>query len=371
MLNAWRRHTAECPHRGKGRGYLKCSCPIWADGKLNGKRYRQSLETHDWQRAIRKLAALEDPTAPRVKSIAEAITAYKNHILSLAPRTQERYRSAVDHLAAYCRQAGLEDMGQITVEHLDSYRASRKLAPSTANKDFTILRQFFGFCFDRRWMDENVGKKIRLARNIKPTEKVPYTPAEVAKMLAACDIIGHSSYERLRSRAAVLLLRYTGLRISDVGTLERKRIQNGKILLYTQKTGGTVFLPIPGELQQALDALPCPRGAENPPRYFFWNGTSNIHALIVILGRTLSTVFKRAGIPGAHPHRFRHTLAAEILARGGTAQDAADILGISVTVVLRHYAKWSLGRQERITKLFEAIYPGTYLAHEEKGTVIN
>ena len=65
------------------------------------------------------------------------------------------------------------------------------------------------------------------------------------------------------------------------------------------------------------------------------------------------------------------TSATEILARGGTAQDAADILGISVAIVLKHYAKWSQGRQERITKLFEAVYPGTYWAHDEKGTVIS
>jgi len=47
------------------------------------------------------------------------------------------------------------------------------------------------------------------------------------------------------------------------------------------------------------------------------------------------------------------------------------ILGISVAIVLRHYAKWSQGRQERITKLFEAVYPRTYSAHREKRTVIN
>jgi integrase/recombinase XerC len=371
VMTLWRRHLNLCPHRAKGRRYTKCTCPIWCDGELNGKRYRQSLKTRDWQRAIRKLAALEDPKAARVKPIAEAITAYGNHILSLTSRTQDRYKNAVDHFAAYCREVGLEDMSEITIEHLDRYRANRKLAPTTLNKDLSILRQFFGFCFDRRWIDENPGKKIKLARNIKPTEKVPYTQAEVAKMLAACDIIGNSSYERLRSRAAILLLRYTGLRISDVATLERKRVQNGKILLYTQKTGGTVFLPIPDELQRALDALPCPRGAEILPLHFFWNGTSGTHALISGMARTLTTVFKRAGVHGAHAHRFRHTLATEILARGGTAQDAADILGISIAIVLKHYAKWSLGRQERITKLFEAVYPGTYLAHDEKGTVIN
>jgi hypothetical protein len=32
MLTIWRRHTNRCPHREKGRNYLKCNCPIWADG---------------------------------------------------------------------------------------------------------------------------------------------------------------------------------------------------------------------------------------------------------------------------------------------------------------------------------------------------
>jgi integrase len=85
----------------------------------------------------------------------------------------------------------------------------------------------------------------------------------------------------------------------------------------------------------------------------------------------LHSVFTRAGVEGAHAHRFRHTLATEVLARGGTEQDCADILGISPSVVRKRYAKWSQARQQRITKLFEAIYPGTYLAHDEKGTVIN
>jgi site-specific recombinase XerD len=294
-----------------------------------------------------------------------AITAYKNHILSLTSGTQDRYQSAVDHFAAYCHGAGLKDMSEITVEHLDTYRASRKLAPTTWNKDLSILRQFLGFCFGRKWMDENPGKEIKLARNIKPTEKVPYNPGEVARMLAACEMIGNSSYERLRAKAVILLLRYTGRRISDVATLERKHIQNGKVLLYTQKTGGTVYLPIPDELQRALDALPCPRGAELPPQYFFWNGISDAQALASGIARTLATVFKRAAVQGAHAHRFRHTLATEILARGGTAQDAADILGISVSIVLKHYAKWSVSRQERIENLFQAIYPGASWAHGE------
>ena len=51
--------------------------------------------------------------------------------------------------------------------------------------------------------------------------------------------------------------------------------------------------------------------------------------------------------------------ATDILARGGTEQDVADILGISPAIVRKHYAKWSQARQQRIKRLFEDVYRGT------------
>ena len=57
----------------------------------------------------------------------------------------------------------------------------------------------------------------------------------------------------------VLLLRYTALSISDVATLARGRVRDGEILLRRQKTGGLVILPVPDQVQTALDALPATR----------------------------------------------------------------------------------------------------------------
>jgi site-specific recombinase XerD len=371
MLNLWRRHLKSCAHRRKGRSYTKCSCPIWCDGEIDGGRYRHSLDTCDWQRAIRKLAAIEDPLAPKVKSVQDAITAFENHILSLEASTQRKYKNVLAHLNVYCECKGVHDILQLTVEHLDAYRATRRLSPTTSTKELQTLRQFFGFCLERRWAEDNPAKRVKLPRNVKPEEVVPYTQAEVTRILAACDVIGRGAYERVRARAMLLLLRYTGLRISDVATLGRDRVRGGEILLHTQKTGGTVFLPVPAELQAALDALPIPRGAGNSPVHFFWNGITSRRSVVGIAERTLAAVFMRSGVTGAHAHRFRHTLATEILASGGTEQEVADILGISPTVVRKHYAKWSQARQQRITRLFEAVYPGTYLAREEKGPVVN
>jgi integrase len=153
--------------------------------------------------------------------------------------------------------------------------------------------------------------------------------------------------------------------------LERTRVAGNQILLHAQKNGGMVFLPLAQELQRALEALPPPRGTSGSPRHYFWNGVTSRSAVIGIAQRTLSAVFAKSKVEGAHAHRFRHTLATEILSRGGSEQDAADILGISTAIVRKHYAKWSHARQERITRLFEAVFPGTYLVHEKKGHVVN
>ena len=77
MLTIWRRHTATCPHRAKGRDYLKCNCPIWADGYVSGKRtLRQSLKTRDMARARKRAAELENPEI-QPRTLKDAIAAFE------------------------------------------------------------------------------------------------------------------------------------------------------------------------------------------------------------------------------------------------------------------------------------------------------
>ena len=76
--------------------------------------------------------------------------------------------------------------------------------------------------------------------------------------------------------------------------------------------------------------------------------------------RSLKAVFNTAGVRDAHSHRFRHTLATEILAEGGTIQDVADVLGIGAHIATKHYAKWNLAREERIIRLMQAVHGHVY-----------
>jgi integrase len=155
----------------------------------------------------------------------------------------------------------------------------------------------------------------------------------------------------------VLLLRYTALRISDVATLERDRVRGGEIFVRTTKNGKPVRLPVPADLQSALSVLPLPRGSGDPDcPYFFWSGHGTPAAIIRDVRRTLEAVYEKSGVEGACSHRFRHTLATEVLEMGGTFEEAADILGDTEAIVRKHYAKWSVARQARISDLLARIW---------------
>jgi len=368
----WRRHTSDCPHRRKGRAHLKCSCPLWADGYTDGRRtFRQSLNTRDYARAVKRAAALDQPDAPVFVPLTDAVKAFMDQCADLEESTRRKYRNVLEQLKAFCETQGEDTVTELTTELLDRYRASRKLRPITALKELQTLRQFFGFCRDRGWIKQNIARPIKGPRNIKPNEIEPYTANEITRILAACDTFGRGAYERARARAMILLLRYTALRIGDVAMLARDRVtcdaenKLWRIFLRTEKTGSPVFLPVPDVLKQALDAAPAPRGSADEAKHYFWNGATSKRAVKGIAERTLAAVFKASGVTDPGAHRFRHTLATELLGRGATFEDVADILGNSPAVVRKHYAKWSPARQKRIDDLVGAI-----VAIEKSGHLI-
>ena len=89
-----------------------------------------------------------------------------------------------------------------------------------------------------------------------------------------------------------------------------------------------------------------------------------------IAERSLSAVFKASMVPHAHAHRFRHTLATELLGNGASFEEVADILGNSPEIVRKHYAKWSPARQSRIDDLMERVHAGAHWKSGDAGETI-
>jgi integrase len=134
------------------------------------------------------------------------------------------------------------------------------------------------------------------------------------------------------------------LRIGDAVTLDRSRITGDKLFLYTAKTGTPVYVPLPDFVLTALEAVP--RISE---QFFFWSGESKTESATGDWQRALKGVFKEAGIPDGHAHRFRDTFAVGLLQAGVPMDRVSVLLGhSSIKVTEKHYSPWVRARQEQL-----------------------
>ena len=369
MLTLQRRHSQKCPDRDKGPNYLKCRghCLLRVCGMTDGgKRVRLSLKTRDLQRAARRLTEIEDRAAgkPR-KMVTDAVSAFQAHHEDNADETKRRYKRTLRYFTEFCERESLAYVDKIDVESMDGFAASRNQLKAW-RKDVELLRQFFEFCQDRDWTSKNPAKALKIPRMQEANDVVPYSRNEIVKIIAACDQIGRSSYERRRARAMTLLMRHAGLRISDVVTLSREHIRGNRLEKRAVKNNKWIRVELPSAVLEALDLLPLPKATAAGNKRYFYSDTTGLRSLVKGAWRTMDAVFKLSGVKGAHPHRFRHTLASELLGKGGSIEKVAGILGDNPATISRYYAKWTPEYQQGQDDLIRKTH-GTDLADRRTG----
>ncbi|WP_321473012.1 tyrosine-type recombinase/integrase [uncultured Paludibaculum sp.] len=363
MLTLFRRHTPKCPHKAKGRTFIKCKCPVSWDITGDFGRERKSAGTRDWERARKKAQKRETElengaSDSSAKPIADAVKLFLASLAGRAFETLRNNRRTLEGYQTHLRGLGIYTVREIKAEHVELFLNARPVEASTKAKELGILRHFGAYCVNHEWSPRNPARIVERPK-VKRKEKRPYTDEEFLAMLAAANNMGRGAYERLRARAALLVLRYTAMGISDVVSLQKSDLADGMLTRTRTKTGNPIRLNLASYAPQVLDALanlPEPKGADGISRYYFWSGNGSIAAAKRDLSRTLKTVFKLSGVVGAHSHRFRHTLATALLEAGGTAEDAANILGNSPAMVLRHYAQHSVKRQEQAEHLLQRTF---------------
>lgn len=239
-------------------------------------------------------------------------------------------------IESFVDQYGKRSINGIKARDIEDFVLADDASPSTARVRAAAISWIFSEAIRNDECQSNPVRKARLPKPEAPTIE-PFTDDEI---LAIMDAAGTD-----REFAMVGLLFSTGLRIRDIVTLERAAVRYGEIRLRARKNGREIRLPIPPTTQLALDRLP-----HFSERYFFWTGQSSIRTAVRNAQRSLEKVFAEAEVENAHPHRARHTMATKILsAPGSTMQDVADVLGITIAVAERRYAKWSPERHKRIS----------------------
>jgi integrase/recombinase XerD len=245
-----------------------------------------------------------------IPSIEEAAEKYiaDAEARNLKPESLKKVREAIERLfLGFCAKRGYRLLKQLGVDSIREFRNSlvKRYAASTTRTRLGYVRSFLRFSHASGWMSANPAVAVKAPRSHRsPT--LPFEEAEVEDMLAAADTFAtygkYGAGNRRRVRAMILLLRYSGLRISDASTLERSRLEGTKLFLYTQKTGTPVRVPLPQHVVGALHASPS-----DDPRYFFWNGQCRRTSAVKILGNDFQNSFQEGGCgERAHSSLPRH-----------------------------------------------------------------
>jgi len=239
-------------------------------------------------------------------------------------------------------------LDEFSLSEVSRFRAEWKDGQRSSGKKLERLRTFFSFGQKRKWIAENPATELKAPRiTLCPT--LPFTHQDMIRILAAIDkykdeFPGQGSENARRMQALVLLLRYGGMRIGDTVSLSADRLEQNRLLLYTQKTGVPVNNILPDFVLNAVDRTP-----KTAANFFFWDGTSKLQTIVGSWRKRLKRLFELAEVKDGHPHRFRDTFAVELLLAGVPIERVSILLGHeSVRTTEKNYAPWVRSRQEQL-----------------------
>jgi integrase/recombinase XerD len=283
VLTLYRRHRAACPHSSKSRNAPRtkgCDCPIWVQGSLGGETIRESLNLTSWEAASERVRAWEASgeigvARSQVPTIKEAVEKFiaDAEARNLKPESIKKTRHVVERrLLTFCTTKGLKLLRQVDVDAVREFRneLAEAYSPNSARKSLEYVRSFFRFCHQSGWIHPNPAVVVKPPKG-DDEEIETFEPEEVEAMLRVADGFRTKSHygagNRKRIRAMILLLRYSGIRISDAAVLARARLHGDKLSLRTIKTGREVWCPLPPDAVKALE-----QSVSDNDDFFFWNG---------------------------------------------------------------------------------------------------
>lgn len=209
---------------------------------------------------------------------------------------------------------------EITAYDLRFYLSVRRQQGKVSNRTLDGMRRCYSSFFAWLAAEGLIGRNPCAAlAQIKYRKQVkkPYSPVELEKLRAAC--------RNARDLALVDFLYSTGCRVSEVSRLDIADVDmdtgectvigkgNKERIVYLTDVAAMHLKEYLDSRKDVGNALFTGKGTSRM-------GKNGIEALLRRLGRA-------AGVENVHPHRYRRTLATNLLDRGMNIQDVAAIMG--------------------------------------------
>jgi site-specific recombinase XerD len=207
-------------------------------------------------------------------------------------------------------------------------------AASTAATYYKVLKLLYGWLAEEEEIPTN--PTARMKPPIVPDKPVLIVPDDGLKRLfKAC---AGNTFGARRDTALIMLLLDTGARRDEMVRLKLSDVDlELDVLLVLGKGRRERTLPFGRRAGEALDRYLRARArhkeATLPWLWLGRKGRLTEWGLVMMLRRRGA----EAGLPGLHPHQFRHTFAHQWLAQGGAETDLMRIAGWKSRAMLQRY----------------------------------
>jgi len=220
---------------------------------------------------------------------------------------------------------------------------SDELSKTTQNYHLIALRSFLKFCAKRDW-NALPADKIELARTKRP-QVTFLTPEEVERLVSQPKL---DTLSGMRDRAILELLFSSGLRISELVSLDRDHV-NLKRREFMVRGKGQKDRPvfISQEAADWIEKYQQMRQDNVKPLFIRYSGnkkvdlSGNYHRLTArSIQRMVARYARLAGITKhVSPHTLRHSFATDLLMNGADLRSVQAMLGhsnIATTQIYTH-----------------------------------
>ena len=316
-----------------------------------GSRARQAMKLM-WERDVVVPPAACPPTTETGRWL-RCFDEYLDQVSGATTGTRHNYLRYARALAESNARAGTLDWSKLTADDIVGFvtREAARLKPSGSRLPVTATRAALRFLIATGAVRPGLEGAVPTVRQWSLAPVPRHLQADdLERVIAAC---GHSTAGELRDRAIVLLLARLGLRASEVARIGLKDIDwcGGRLIIRRDKSRRERSLPLLDEVGAALAAyvrFGRPRRVErgvflmDRPPFAPLTGES--------VSRLAGRILRRTGIHVPRPgsHVLRHTAATQMVRRGATFKQVADVLGHAKLETTAIYAKLDLQALARV-----------------------
>jgi site-specific recombinase XerD len=290
------------------------------------------------------------------KQAVEKFLDYQDLEQSRPKNTLTSYRYSLNCFAKFFGERPLTDITEDLIRDWRKWldQQPRPLARSTQTYHLIVLRAFLQFCDARRII--TFDSKSISTGHVKRPQVIFLTSTEVERLIKGPTV---EHITGMRDRAIIELLFATGLRVSELVSLNRDQIDFRRREFIVRGKGQKdrpIFFSV--RAAKYLKLFLAKRKDHAIPLFIRYSGVKKMDATgnsLRLTARSVQRILvkyaKKAGInKHVTPHTMRHSFATDLLANGADLRSVQAMLGhsyISTTQIYTHVTDQYLRKVHR------------------------